>query len=381
MILAEDTYSNALTAAQRGDWSTAIEKCQGALALSPLPKFERASDFLNDLQRVLAAQKTRGSATEVIQSTKDALEEITLLEAPPDWVMVKTSAQDAVIRNARQASRLGVIQQLKSLLADANPEKTATLSEAQRNAQKAVDLATDWLLIDPADQEVNRLQRDAQSVFNDLRTLQDEVDQYNRRRGRLIFSRMTNIAEELQRARKWQRDYPRIAEFQDAVRDVESLLKWRNALMTLLYIVVGVAVIAIIIQLWPLAMGAIAPTPTPTLTPTETPTATATDTPTATYTFTPTATSTSTATPIPPTPTFTPTPEQLCFGFFDRGALYIYDGPGGNQTQYLSVNTDVQIKVVDISPEWFQIRYDYAGTQIVGWVRATDFKAADCPKP
>lgn len=381
MILAEKTYATALTSAQKGDWSTAIEKCQGAFDLSQLPKFERALAFLIDLQKVLAAQKTRGSADEVIQSTKDALEEIGLLQSPPDWVMVKTSAQNEVIKNARQASRARVIQQLKGLIADADPEKTATPGEAQRNAQSAVELAERWLDIDSADQDVSKSLRDAQNALDKVKRIQEDVKKITMHQTGLPFARILNASRELQQAQNLVITHPTIVAFQEAVDDAEKYLKWRNFLMTLFSILIAGVVMVLFVQVgWPRAMAAFAPSPTPTLTPTPTPTVTATVTPTATSTFTPTATFTSTATPIPSTPTFTPTPEQLCFGFFDRGALYIYDGPGGNQTEYMNVNTDVQVRVIDLSPEWYKIIYE-SSIKIEGWVRAADFKGADCPEP
>jgi len=360
-IDAEKVYEEGLALFQQGQVEAAIDKVGAASLATGLPKY---TDKAQQLRQVKEALST--IYTTLTQATID----------PQAASQAKASLDTLVAEHGNTPAFERLLERFKSVVPRVveplreqtrslknQSERAPTLEEAlylSKQAKENLDQIRNLVGVDESlnrlQAEIEKLQRDLQKYDNDL---QNAIRAYDDNPG--WPAQASRISAEVRKR------YPNDPDASRLERNLRSY-RWK-----LLGIRVGAGAIAIIILFFLANWGlgryrafllSLTPTPTPTLT--------------ATPTFTLTPTSTSTATPTltsTATPTLTPTPtsgiaqrdiwaRNGCYeGFTAIGRI-----PAGASLRFLPSER----RFDDFNRECVLVEYQRDGASVIGWVLMLD---------
>ncbi len=370
-IDAENAYTDGMQLFEAGKLDEAIERVETAARATGLPKYA---------DRALALRKIKETARQINETLSAPTIEpkmVTQAKADLDLLFAEHGENPALMRlKSRLESAIpraiGPLQDAARQL-KAQAERAATLDEALYLGKQAKTQLDQIRNLAGLDEDLDRLQNEADRLLRDVARYQDELAAANA--SLELHKSWPSEAEKLsQEVRQRYPNDPGVARLERSL----ASFRLRRSLTFAGLGLIGMLVVGAIIWLGVRRFQAYQVS----LTPTATATATITPTPTATGTWTPTPSLTPT-----PTLTFTPSPTPAA-GLAMRdiwARAGCYEGytaigrvPMGGPLRFLP---GTERRFDDFNRECVLIEYNGQGKSVIGWVLIMDISAAPPPTP
>lgn len=299
-VTAENQYNAARESFNRGQIDDAKDKITGALAIIPKPKYEEFKNNISEFEEQVASLRRKlalgGAADDqitTIQEVKQVAEELAAkypLHRVIEDIQKRISDREPMLRN-------GLIKKAESLVEKIDQDRySGDLSHALSLAKQALQA------IDEAE-KAGAMGQDFEQVKTNAQNKVAQLENFDRR---LSEAENHLVDENTFFWTRWQKAYASILPVMQQyprdsrVQKLRSELKTRDRITTLMRVIVGIILIAVLfscsVGAYTFARTKIAAlTPSPTITPSITPSPTV----TTTSTLQPTATPTLTVTPTP----------------------------------------------------------------------------------